>query len=152
MTENISDHSITPLRSFYEGLSEDERCALAEAEGWDQSFGDQLVAVATLDVSEQPIEDIIERYDYVTFLKFTTESGVEKYFSFMHQYAVDLRKTKPVVYGFSNDALVGEWTAVEWMYAKDTAISQAMAILDESSRRNLQVQYAQFGFGHQITS
>ncbi|HEY8886078.1 MAG TPA: hypothetical protein VIM31_01080 [Candidatus Microsaccharimonas sp.] len=148
--EKFGEQDISPMKSFYDGLSKEERLALAEVEGWQGLFGEETVAVATLDMSEVSYDDLVEKYDRITLLKLTTESGITKTFSFIHNYAIDLTKLKPVEYGMS-EALVGEWSMLEWMRAKDTAVAQALDILDERNRKNIKVEFAQIGFGYQVS-
>lgn len=149
MTAKFPERDISPAKSFYDGLSDEERLVLAESEEW-ADFKESLVAVATHDVSDIPPDEVIANNERVTMLRFTTRNGSAKTFSFVHEYAIDLTKMKPVEYGLSNDALVNKWTALEWARARETAIAQALEIIDESSRPGLMLEFAQIERGKQV--
>lgn len=150
MTEKFDDQTISPMRSFYEGLSNEERLALAEAEGWRVPDNGEIVTVITRDLSDMPPDDIIATHDRITFLRFTTQAGVIKTFHFVHDFAIDLAKLNPVEYGASNDAVIHEWSMLEWNKAKESALAQALQIIDQSNRQGLRYEFVQIEAGQQV--
>lgn len=150
MSENFPEHTISPMKSFYDGLSSEEKLALAEAEGWRIPDDDENVAIATRDLSDMTPDDIIATHDRITFLRFTTQTGVIKTFHFVHDFAIDLTKLNPVEYGLSNKAVIDEWSQLEWMKARDSALAQALAIFDKTSRQNLRYEFVQVESKQQV--
>jgi hypothetical protein len=150
MIEKFEKRDVSPMSSFYDGLSDEEKLALGDAEGWQGPLDGETIAVATLDVSSIPPDDIIAKYDRITFLRFTTRDGTVKMFNFVHGYAIDLTKLKPVEYGFSNEATIDKWSILEWNKAKESAMAQALQILDKSNLQDLKFEYAQIEQGQPV--
>lgn len=163
MTEHIG--GISPFKSFYDRLSEDERLALRDSEGWlselidtSKSLEEQQydsIAIATRFTGEMPLDAInLGLHHHMTLLKIDLPSRtfIE---SFAHEYVLDLTKLKPVEYGMSNDALISsrdEWTVLEWNKAKHYAfsLSPTLRALDASQFQEVKVEVAQIKDGEQV--
>lgn len=150
MPEKFDEQTISHMKSFYEGLSREEKLALSEAEGWQMPPNGEMVVISTRDLSDVLPDDIITTHNRITFLRFTTQDDAIKTFNFVHDYAIDLEKLKPAEYGVSNDAIIDEWSMLEWDKAKDSALAQALQILDQSSCQGLRYEYAQVESGQPV--
>jgi len=160
MTEQSENPNISPLKSFYDRLSDDERRILLEAEGYqNSSTGEDVsieerqsesIAVATRRITDMTPDEVIALKGRCTFLKITIPGDVIV-FNYVHDYAIDLTKMKPVAYGTSNDAIIERWSLLEWNRAKDYALSDALDSLGDINRNDVKAEFVHIENGQQVS-
>ena len=160
MTEQFDNPDISPLKSFYDGLSDDEKRILLESEGYQSDLMDEdlsievqrseSIAIATRRITDMEPDEVIALHGRCTLLRIAIPDDVIV-FSYVHEYAIDLTKLKPVVYGTSNDAIIERWSLLEWNRAKDYALSDALKSLGDIDKNDMKVEFVHIESGQQVS-
>lgn len=160
MTEKFESHDISPHKSFYDKLSDSERRVLLESQGYQSGSIDenmslaeqqrQAIAIATHRITDMTPDEVIVLPGRYTLLRITIPGDIVV-FSYVHEYAMDLAKLKPVMYGMSNDAIIEDWSPLEWDRAKDYALSDALKSLVDSNQDDVKVEFAHIEDGEQVS-